>query len=92
MWNPCERRRAAVQMPEDFRVSIVNAPGENSYPISTFTWLLVDEENKGETGAILKGFLDWMLTVGQTKATTLDYAPLPDNVIEMVKKTVSQIK
>jgi phosphate transport system substrate-binding protein len=49
---------ASVKMPADFRVSIVNAPGDNSYPISTFTWLLIDEQNEGDTGKILKGFLD----------------------------------
>src|SRR5262249_52275422 len=32
---------AAANMPDDFRVSIVNAPGKEAYPISTFTWLLI---------------------------------------------------
>src|SRR6202795_2936338 len=31
---------AADQMPDDFRVSITNAPGPNVYPVSSFTWLL----------------------------------------------------
>src|SRR5271156_1236624 len=32
---------AAAQMPDDFRVSITNAPGKTAYPISSFTWLLI---------------------------------------------------
>ena len=28
-------------MPEDFRVSITDAPGEAAYPISSFTWMLI---------------------------------------------------
>src|ERR1700753_3901787 len=32
---------AAKNMPNDFRVSITNAPGADSYPISSFTWLLI---------------------------------------------------
>ena len=38
------RRRAAKEMPEDFRVSITNAPGKDAYPISSFTWLLIPEK------------------------------------------------
>src|SRR5258706_15007393 len=36
--------RAAKEMPDDFRVSITNAPGKTAYPISTFTWLLIPEK------------------------------------------------
>jgi phosphate transport system substrate-binding protein len=82
---------AGVKMPADFRVSIVNAAGENSYPISTFTWILVYEKNSGSTGKTIKDFLGWMLTDGQPMASTLGYAPLPPSVNEMVKKTIQTI-
>jgi phosphate transport system substrate-binding protein len=84
---------AAVKMPADFRVSIVNAPGEKSYPISTYTWLLVYDKNKDpQTGAVLSKLLTWVLTDGQAIAPKMDYAPLPDDVIAMVRKAVSQIQ
>lgn len=83
---------ASVKMPDDFRVSIVNAPGESSYPISTFTWLLIDEKNTAETGSAIKGFLNWMLTEGQALAPKLEYAPLPAEVAAMAKKTVEKIQ
>jgi len=83
---------ANVKMPEDFRVSIVNASGEASYPIATFTWLLVYESNVGKTGAVLKDFLNWMLGEGQKIAPELGYAPLPINVNEMVKSRIQSIK
>ena len=35
---------AAKSMPDDFRVSITNAPGKEAYPISSFTWLLIPEK------------------------------------------------
>ena len=79
-------------MPKDYRVSITNAPGAESYPISTFTWLLVYENNVGKTGPVLKDFLGWMLNEGQKIAPTLGYAPLPDNVKSMVEKTIATIK
>lgn len=82
---------AAKDMPADYRVSITDAPGEKSYPISTFTWLLVYEENPGRKGEILKDFLAWMLNDGQKMAPQLGYAPLPANVRRMVLQTIKGI-
>ncbi len=83
---------ASAKIPADFRVSIVNASGDTSYPISTFTWLLVYEKNSGKTGAVLKEFLVWMLEDGQKLAPNLGYAPLPANVNDMVKARIQSIK
>lgn len=72
----------AQSMPEDFRVSITNAPGADAYPISGLTWLLVYEKQKDAAkGAKLVQFLKWMMHDGQKLATDLHYAPLPKEVI-----------
>ena len=57
---------AAKDMPDDFRVSITNAPGATAYPISSFTWLLIPAQipDAAKQDAI-KDFLKWMLTDGQ---------------------------
>jgi phosphate transport system substrate-binding protein len=83
---------AGVEMPKDYRVSITNAAGDTAYPISTFTWLLIYQNNSGQIGAILRDFLGWMLDDGQKIAPNLGYAPLPDKVKIMVKSTISSIK
>ncbi|MGO9829810.1 MAG: phosphate ABC transporter substrate-binding protein PstS [Myxococcaceae bacterium] len=72
---------AAVAVPEDFRVSITNAPGKTAYPISSFTYLLVyqDQVNK-EKGPAIIHFLKWAVTDGEKFAAALDYAPLPEAV------------
>ncbi len=51
------------EMPDDFRASITNAPGAASYPISSFTWLLVPSQiaDAGKRKDITD-FLTWMLT------------------------------
>jgi phosphate transport system substrate-binding protein len=82
---------ANVNMPKDFRVSIVNAPGEATYPISTFTWLLIYENTGGKVGQTLKDFLNWMLEDGQAMASDLGYAPLPASVRDMVKARLQSI-
>lgn len=82
---------AAKSLPEDLRVSITNAEGKDSYPISAFTYLLVyDELPKDKAQALLKLF-DWILTKGQTIAPTMDYAALPKSVLAKVKDQIKQI-
>jgi len=84
---------AAKSMPADYRVSLVNQPGKNAYPIAGFTWLLVYQDQKDKAkGKKLVEFLNWELKQGQKMADKLLYAPLPANVIKMVEKTVKSIK
>jgi phosphate transport system substrate-binding protein len=84
---------AAKTMPADYRVSITNAQGATSYPISSFTWLLVPTHSSDATKTkALKGFLSWMLEHGEGEAAGLSYAPLPKQVQDMVRKTVAQIQ
>jgi phosphate transport system substrate-binding protein len=84
---------ASANMPGDFRVSITNAPGPQSYPISSFTWLLVYQQQtdhaKGE--AILR-FLKWALTAGQKHAAPLNYAPLPAAIASKELDVLKQIR
>ncbi len=80
-------------MPDDFRVSITNAPGKDAYPISSFTWLLVPAEwadaNKEKA---FVDFLVFMVDKGQTMTAALQYAPLPKNVAAKVKARIKEIK
>ncbi len=80
-------------MPADFRVSITNAPGKDSYPISSFTWLLIPEKSKeAAKGKILADFLTWMVDDGQKMTAELTYAPLPGSVAEKVKGTIKLVQ
>jgi phosphate transport system substrate-binding protein len=84
---------AAKTMPPDYRVSITNAPGDASYPISSFTWLLIPlKSNDPAKGKVLADFLTWMLDKGQGEAASMTYAPLPAPVQDMVRKTIGQVK
>jgi phosphate transport system substrate-binding protein len=80
-------------MPEDFRVSITNAPGATSYPISSFTWLLIPAQisDAGKREAI-KDFLKWMLMDGQKFNEGLSYAQLPKSVVTKETKAISLIQ
>lgn len=74
---------------EDFRVSLTNASGESSYPVSSFTWFLVPKNGLVPAkSAALRSFLRWMLTDGQEFAEGLGYARLPE---ELSRKELASI-
>ena len=84
---------ATAKIPDDFRFSMVNPPGEKAYPISGTTWLLVYEQQKDAAkGKKLVEFLNWALTKGEGMATALDYAPLPASVQAQVVERIKTIK
>jgi phosphate transport system substrate-binding protein len=84
---------AAKQMPADYRVSITNAAGDDVYPISSFTWILMYENPQDKTMAkTMVDFMKWALTDGQKYCADLGYAPLPKNVVDMEMKTLDAIK
>jgi phosphate transport system substrate-binding protein len=77
----------------DFRVSIVNAPGKEAYPISSFTWILVYANQSDATkGKKLVDFLRWAFNSGEAAASSLDYAPLPASMVSMLDKRLTQVK
>jgi phosphate transport system substrate-binding protein len=83
---------AALAPDTDYRISIVNAPGAESYPISSFTWMLV---YRNPTDVVKSGkfvdFLKWALREGEQSAASLDYAPLPASMITRLDSIVGTI-
>jgi phosphate transport system substrate-binding protein len=83
---------AVDKIPADLRASIVNAPGENAYPISGFTWLLVYEQIKELPKAIaLTRLMWWCMTDAQKFANELGYASLPEAVVARGQAFVKKI-
>jgi phosphate transport system substrate-binding protein len=77
----------------DYRVSIVNAPGADAYPISSFTWLIVYQRQADATkGKKLLDFMRWALTEGEASAAVLDYAPLPPSVAVQLMDRLATIQ
>jgi phosphate transport system substrate-binding protein len=84
---------AAKDMPDDFRVSITNAPGKTAYPISSFTWLLIPAKfSDSSKRDAMKGFIKWMLTEGQNQTEALSYAKLPKEVVSKEMKSLNTIQ
>jgi len=82
----------AVELPADLRVSLTDAPAWGAYPISAFTYLLVErEQTRADRGEALVSFLWWALHDGQKLAAPLDYVPLPAAVVTQVEAAVRRI-
>lgn len=77
-------------------VSLVNAPGPDSYPIASFTYLLVYDDlkpvtkNKEQAKAVIH-LISWMITDGQEFSSSLLYVPLADKVVELGKQGLSKV-
>ena len=83
---------ATAKIPADYRVSITNAPGANSYPISSFTYLLIPIPAKdAANGKIIKDMLSWIIKSGESEAASLSYAPLPQTLADKVIQTVYKL-
>jgi len=79
---------AARAMPSDFRASITNPPGQRSYPISSFTWIVIPENMRSPKREAMKDFLRWMLDEGQTYAESTGFTKLPAAVLEAELKAI----
>jgi phosphate transport system substrate-binding protein len=77
----------------DFRVSLINAPGERTYPIASFTWLLL-RKDYGADAAKARALIEyvwWALTEGQQAAPDLGYAPLPEEIKPWIQAKLETI-
>ncbi len=81
-----------TELKKDIRASIVNAPGDKSYPIAAFTYLLVYEDTgNADKANEIKKFLKWAVTKGQRMTSSLDYAPLPESVVKLNEELIEKI-
>jgi phosphate transport system substrate-binding protein len=84
-----EAAASIKQMPADYRISITNAPGANAYPISSFTYLLINlHPADAAKEKVIRDMLSWIVKNGEGEVSALSYAPLPDSVASKVLQTV----
>ena len=87
---------ATVPLPEDTRVSLTNTDAPEGYPISSFTWVLVYQEQAYKRRSIEKAdelvkLLWWMAHEGQKYAEPLHYAPLSAAAVKKAEKIIRSI-
>src|SRR5713226_8031412 len=81
------------KMSNDFCVSLTNASGKESYPISSFTWFYVPAiANDPGRGSAVASYLKWVYTSGQKIAQDRGYAILPPEVLEKVAARATTVR
>ncbi len=81
-----------AQNRDDLNVSIVDAPGPGSYPIATFTWLIVPAHIiDAQKRTAIASFLRWTLGPGQRQAAALGYLALPKEIVGMEADAIAMI-
>lgn len=68
--------------PADFRCSLTNPPGEASYPIASFSWIMIATSSAAPKQQAVKDLLRWMLGDGQTYLASAGFAPVPQEVVD----------
>ena len=81
------------KMTNDFRASLTNPPGKESYPIASFTWFYVPAHPQdAQRSHAVKEYLRWVYAPGQEIAQAQGYAPLPPSVLQKVRAKVASLR
>jgi phosphate transport system substrate-binding protein len=86
-------KAATSNVSDDFRISLANAPGKDSYPISSFTWFYVPAVAKdAQRGRVVSEYLKWVYTNGEKLAQEQGYPPLPEELLAKVMTKAATIR
>ena len=81
----------AKAIPADFRAAITNPQGDRSYPISSYTWILISKNGSTSKRDAMKDFLRWVLNEGQTYVEQAGFARLPPAVVEQELRAIDEV-
>jgi phosphate transport system substrate-binding protein len=88
----CAAGLAKVEMPDNLRAFVPDPSGSDSYPIVTFSWILLRKSYpNAQTAAAIRQFFQWSAEEGQQFAPELGYVPLPRPVAEKALAAVNSI-
>ncbi|MDQ3970461.1 MAG: phosphate ABC transporter substrate-binding protein PstS [Thermoproteota archaeon] len=78
-------------------ISVVNAPGGDSYPVASFSYLILFKElstnpsiDEAKAKALVD-FMSWAITEGQQSADDLSYVPLPAEIVKLNQETLKSL-
>ncbi|MBD8871603.1 phosphate ABC transporter substrate-binding protein PstS [Rhodanobacter sp. DHB23] len=71
---------------KDFNLLMTNAPGAEAWPITATSWVIVYKQPKNAAnGKVILDFFKWSYANGQDAARSLDYVPLPANLVSQIE-------
>jgi phosphate transport system substrate-binding protein len=88
----CTIGLSSVHLPDDMRAFVPDPPGQEAYPIVTFSWVLLHKRYPNErTATAVRDLFQWCLLDGQKFAAALGYVPLPSPVTEKALIAINNI-
>ncbi len=82
-----------TNIPDDLRFYVVNAPGNDSYPISGFSWIIVyQNQSNADKGKAIANMLWWVTHEGQSYSSSLTYVPLPATIVTRDETQIKSMK
>jgi len=82
-----------TKAPKGFALSLIDQPGENSWPIVGATYILMHaEQPDAKKGKEILKFFDWAFKHGGEMAKALHYVPMPEKVVAMVENSWNEVK
>lgn len=87
----CSAALANAEMPDNLRLFVPDPSGPDSYPIATFSWILLRKSYDAKTANALKSLFQWSLQDGQHYASELGYVPLPKSVADKALAAVNSV-
>lgn len=88
----CVAGLASADLPDNFRVFVPDPSGANSYPIVTYSWVLLRKRyDNPQTASALRDLFQWSLQEGQRYSPQIGYVPLPPSVAEKATKALEML-
>jgi phosphate transport system substrate-binding protein len=87
----CIAGLASADLPDNLRAFVPDPGGADSYPIVTYSWVLVHKSYKDPTATALRDLFRWCLQDGQRYSSQIGYVPLPASVVEKSLAAVNNI-
>jgi len=82
-----------TKAPKGFSLSLIDQPGDNSWPIVGATYIMMHKEQPDAAkGKEILKFFDWAFKHGGDMAKELHYVPLPEKVVKMVEDSWKEVK
>ncbi len=69
-----------------FLMMLTNQPGADSWPITGVTYILFRKDAPRERKAAMTDYFNWCFTDGAASASRLNYVPIPDNVVKLIRE------
>jgi phosphate transport system substrate-binding protein len=88
----CAAALATAEVPDNLRIFIADPKGIDSYPVATFSWILLRTKYDRATADALREFFHWCLQDGQRYSADLDYVRVPASIVQRAVATLNSIK